>query len=236
MGGNPRAVTSDRNDVTCQRWREAISARVDGEGPGIDARLLAAHLARCAGCRQFRADAEQSVRAVRVRPVEAMPDLARRVVKLNAVADRASRWGPVRGTLAIVALQVIGLSLPALVMGDAASTSAHGARHLGAFSVAYGVGLLVVAVRPARARTMLPVAQVLAGALLIGAIIDIVDGNAPFIGEIVHLPELASVVLVWLLAIPAPQRRPGAQSSDGNLRLVDDPPAPEADDGREAGL
>ncbi len=219
--------------MTCQPWQEAISALADGEAAGVDERLLDAHLARCPGCRRFRADVEQSARAVRVRPAEAMPDLAPRVVKLNAIADRASRWGPVRGALAVVGFQIIGLSLPALVLGDEAATSAHAARHLGAFTVAYGVGLLVVAVRPARARAMLPVAQVLAGALLVGAVIDILDGNVPMTGEITHLPELASVVLVWLLAIPAPRRSPAAQAAEG-LRLVEESGDAEVDPGHQA--
>jgi hypothetical protein len=94
------------------------------------------------------------------------------------------------------------VSLPALVLGDEADTSAHGARHLGAFTVAYGVGLLVVAARPARARTMLPIAGVLAGALLITALVDLANGRIPLVGEARHLPEIASVVLVWLLAVP----------------------------------
>ena len=102
-----------------------------------------------------------------------------------------------------MAIEIIALSLPALVLGDEADTSAHGARHLGAFTVAYGVGLLVVAARPARARTMLPVAAVLAGALLITALVDLANGRIPLVGEARHLPEIASVVLVWLLAVPA---------------------------------
>lgn len=219
--------------MTCEPWRNAISARIDGESTGVDERLLEAHLARCPDCRQFRADGERSARAVRVRPAQAMPDLAPRVVKLNAVADRAGRWGAVRAGLAVVALQIIGLSLPALVLGDEASTSAHGARHLGAFSVAYGVGLLVVAVRPARARAMLPVAQVLAGALLVGAVVDILDGNVPLVGEVTHLPELVSVVLVWLLSIPARRGSPASRGVDG-LRLVDESRDVEVDPGHEA--
>jgi CHASE2 domain-containing sensor protein len=103
-------------------------------------------------------------------------------------------------------------------LGDEQATSAHAARHLGAFSIAYAAGLLVVVARPARARTILPVAAVLAGALLITAVIDIAEGNVPLFGEAVHMPELLSVVLIWLLAnvprrshpaqhIPTPTRR-----------------------------
>jgi predicted anti-sigma-YlaC factor YlaD len=141
-----------------------------------------------------------------------MPDLSQRVTAAVAARDRARR-PVVRVLLVVVAIEVIALSLPALVLGDEADTSAHGARHLGAFTVAYGVGLLVVATRPARARTMLPVAAVLAGALLITAVVDLANGRIPLVDEAQHLPEILSVVLVWLLAVPARVRERSRPSS-----------------------
>jgi predicted anti-sigma-YlaC factor YlaD len=190
--------------VECTRWREAVSARLDGEDPGIDPALVDAHLARCPGCRAFASAAADARRAQRIGIAPQVPDLSRRVRKAVAVADRASRWSVVRALLVVVALQIIGFSLPALIFGDEHETATHAARHLGAFTAAYGVGLLVVAIRPARARTMLPVAAVLAGALLITAVVDMLNGDVPLVGEVQHLPELLSVVLVWLLAVPAP--------------------------------
>jgi predicted anti-sigma-YlaC factor YlaD len=192
--------------VECDRWREAISARLDGEDPGIDPALVEAHVARCPGCRAFATAAAEAHRAQRIGVAPDVPDLSRRVRKAVALADRASRWSIVRGLLVVVAAQIIGFSLPALIFGDEQETATHAARHLGAFTAAYGVGLLVVAIRPARARTMLPVAVVLAGALLITAVVDMANGHVPLVGEAQHLPELLSVVLVWLLAIPAPRR------------------------------
>ncbi|MEO5724713.1 MAG: hypothetical protein ABIQ39_03975 [Ilumatobacteraceae bacterium] len=132
-----------------------------------------------------------------------MPDLAPRVTKLAAVLDRAGRWSVVRAALAVIAAEIIVFSIPALVLGSEQQTAAHAARHLGAFTVAYGVALLVVVVRPARARAMLPVACVLAGALLITAVVDLASGRVPLIGETGHLPEVLSVGLLWWLAVPA---------------------------------
>ena len=192
--------------MECTRWREAVSARLDGEDPGIDPALVDAHLARCAGCRAFASAAADAHRAQRVGVAPAVPDLSRRVRKAVALADRASRWSVVRALLVVVAVQIIGFSLPALIFGDEHETATHAARHLGAFTAAYGVGLLVVAVRPARARTMLPVAAVLAGALVITASSTWSTADVPLVGEAQHLPELLSVVLVWLLAVPAPRR------------------------------
>jgi predicted anti-sigma-YlaC factor YlaD len=195
--------------VECTRWREAVSARLDGEDPGIDPALVDAHLARCPGCRAFASAADEARRTQRVGVAPDVPDLSRRVRKAVALADRASRWSVVRALLVVVAVQIIGFSLPALIFGDEQETATHAARHLGAFTAAYGVGLLVVAIRPARARTMLPVAVVLAGALLITAVVDMANGHVPLVGEVQHLPELLSVVLVWLLAVPAPRRGAG---------------------------
>ena len=210
--------------MSCARWQEAISAAADGEDPGVDERMLAAHLARCAECRAFADFAGADRSRWRVRPAEPMPDLAPRVTKWAAVVDRASRWSIVRALLAVVAVEIIAFSLPALVLGDEQQTSAHAARHLGAFTVAYGVGLLLVVARPARARTMLPVAAVLAGALVITAIIDLVNGEVPLLGETGHLPEVLSVVLVWLLAVPTRRRRSRRTAVSGppSLRLLAD--------------
>lgn len=150
-----------------------------------------------------------------------MADLRWRVVKLNAMADRASKWGTVRALLGFVAIEALILSVPALILGHDGSGSAHSARHLGAFTVSYAVGLLVVVVRPARARTILPVALVLAGALTVTALIDVAEGHVPLLGEAIHIPEMLSVLLVWLLARPAPQRTVESGVGRDPLRLVD---------------
>ncbi len=224
--GTRRRCRTTMSHMSCERWREAISATVDGEEPGIDARLVDAHMARCPSCRTFRAASDEARRATRVRAAQPMPDLSRRVAKLAAIADRAARWSTVRVLLAVVAIEIVAFSVPMLILGDDASSSTHASRHLGAFTLAYGVGLLVVVVRPARARTMLPVAAVLAGALVITAIIDLVEGRIPLTGEAQHLPELISVVLIWLLTVPTPRiiGRAGARHGfeDVELRLIDE--------------
>ena len=208
--------------MSCERWRDAVSARLDGEDPGVDPALLDAHLARCADCRAFAAAAEAARRSQRVGPAADIADVSRRVRRAVARADRAGHWSIARALLVVVAVQIVVFSLPALLLGDEQDTGAHGARHLGAFTAAYGVGLLVVAVRPARARTMLPVAAVLAGALVITAVVDLVDGRVPLVGEAQHLPEVLSVVLIWLLAVPSPRRAATAAPSRPSLRAVRD--------------
>lgn len=206
--------------MQCTRWQEAISAQIDGEEPGVERRLLDAHVAGCVECRAFTATAERARRLARVQPAPDIPDLSRRVAKAAALADRAASWSLVRGILAVVAVQVIGFALRPLVWGTDGAAATHEARHIGAFSVAYGVGLLVVAVRPARARTMLPVAAVLAATLSITAIVDMANGEVPAIAEVSHLPEIISVVLVWLLASPAGRRDRRPNSTPRPSRML----------------
>ena len=171
----------------------------------MDERLLRAHLAHCVSCSAFAAAIDGSRRRLLVQPAPVMPDLSRRVAKTNAMLDRAAGWSVVRALLLVVVAEIIVLSVPALLRGGS-DNDAHDARHLSAFSLAYAVALLVVVLRPARARAMLPVAAVLAGALLVTAVVDLFAGTVPLVNEALHVPELLSVVLVWLLAVPAPRR------------------------------
>jgi predicted anti-sigma-YlaC factor YlaD len=201
--GNQRPPIDDTKDMSCENWQLAISARLDGEDPGVEARLLDAHLATCADCRGFEAAARASQRAVRLQPAPEMADVSHKVVRLNAVADRAGRSPLARAALLVVAGVVIAFAMKDLVGGHETGATEHEARHLGAFTVAYGVALLAVVWRPARARTVLPAAAVLAGSLAITSVIDILEHNIPLLGESIHIPELLSVLLIWLLAVPA---------------------------------
>lgn len=182
---------------------------LDGEDPGVEPALVDAHVDHCAECAVFLT-AATTLRRSLLHEATPMADLAPAVVKAARVADRRSAWGLARLLLAFCAAAIIGWSVPDL-LGHGHAEGAHAARHLGAFTVAFGVSLIVVVVRPARARSMLPVAMVLGLTLLITATVDLVGGRAPLIGEMTHVPELASVVLLWLLGSPA--RRPSLRRS-----------------------
>lgn len=195
-------MNDDHGDMGCDRFVEAISAIIDGEEPGIDERLIDAHVARCASCSAFRDSMQGVRRRMVVREVTSTPDASRKVAKLAAIADRAAAWQVPRVLLAIVAIEVVVLSVGDLVTGGGDSATVHSARHLAAFSLAYAVLLVLVVMRPARARTALPVAGVLALALAITAVADLVAGRVPLAGETLHIPEIISVLLIWLLAVP----------------------------------
>lgn len=208
--------------VDCELWREAISARADGERETIDPRLLESHLAGCAECRSFAENVHRIRRAASIDVSEPMVDLSGHVVKAARAADRNSVWWVLRLGLGVVACQIIVLSAPALLLGHSSGSDKHTARHLGSFAVAYAIGLLVVALRPAKARGMLPLAAALAGCLAVTGIIDIAEGHVPALAEVHHIPEVAGLVLVWVLAMPKRLPSPPTRQGLPRLHSVDD--------------
>ena len=70
---------------------------------------------------------------------------------------------------------------------------------------------------------MLPVTFVLGAALMITAALDVIDGETPLLGETVHLPELISVLLVWLLVLPAKLRPAPRLAAVGQRGRADGP-------------
>ena len=90
------------HSVLCERSREWISLRLDGELSELAEKMLESHLARCAACRTFESDVEVTSRLVRTAPLErpeqpiALPRGRRRVLFRPV--------GAVAATVAAVAL------------------------------------------------------------------------------------------------------------------------------------
>ena len=199
----------------CDRFRVAISARADGEDPGVPDQVLDDHLIGCPDCRAFSDATHRLRRHVGLYDVGAVPDLSRDVVQRTAQDDRRRTVPVIRWLLGLVAVQIIVLAIPDLVSDQ---PDAHSLRHLGAFSVAYAVGLLVVVARPARARTMLSVAVVLVAALAVTTAVDVIQGRVPLVNETVHLLEVCSAVFLWILARP----RTDLSAREGSERSTSD--------------
>ena len=218
-------MSDDSESMDCAPFVEAISAIVDGERPGVDPHLVDAHVDRCPDCAEYRRVAERTRRGMRILAAEPETDVAHTIRSKVSIADRAGALKIPLVLLFVVAVEVIVVSAIDLFSASGDPAAIHSTRHLSAFTLAYGVLLLLVVARPARARTALPVAGVLAGALVITAIADLVVGRIPLVGEALHLPEVVSVVLIWLLAVPV-ERRPRRRRlehddpSSDPLRLV----------------
>jgi predicted anti-sigma-YlaC factor YlaD len=190
--------------MSCTRIRHAISARLDGEDPGLDPAAVDAHLERCAGCRAFAAEVRELHGSLRVAPAPEIPDLTPEILvaigaePAHGEAQRALRW-----ILAALALVQIAVAVPALILGADANLPVHTARHLGSFDVAVAVGFLFAAWRPARIPGLLPVVTALVVCLVGSSMLDVIAGNTAALSEAHHVTDFAGLVVVWLLSRPS---------------------------------
>jgi anti-sigma factor RsiW len=89
--------------VVCNRVREQISLRLDGELSQLESRMLAAHLRRCASCRAYEEDVTRFTDDLRSAPLERMstPVVIRRPRRISALRLQA-------GVAAALAVAVLG--------------------------------------------------------------------------------------------------------------------------------
>jgi len=199
--------------MNCEACREAISALLDNEDPGIDPTLVQAHLAACAACRADTTQAGRLQRWLRLRPAEPVPDLTPAILARIGPTEPGPRQDAqreVRIALAVLAGLVAVLPLPTPLLGEEAGVPLHLARELGAFQVALAVGLLLVAWQPRRRVQLLPVLAVLSVCPAVIAALDVAGGRTPASAEGHHLLQLAGLGLVWLLAHSPGRARPVA--------------------------
>ena len=201
--------------MSCRRVQEAISARIDGEEPGLPLELVEVHIAGCADCRSFSTAAAALHRRTRVRSADAVPDLSAAILaaavppapvpRTPMPAGSAREWP--RYVLLVVALTQLLIALPALVLGDEAGTTVHLARELGSWDAALAIAWLLVTWAPRRAAGLLPFAVALAAVMVGTALLDVASGRAALTGEAHHVLDLAGLAMVWLLARSTPSTR-----------------------------
>jgi predicted anti-sigma-YlaC factor YlaD len=178
---------------------------VDGEDPGAPEAVVDRHLAGCAACRAWSARLTAGSGALRLTPVEPVPDLTAPILAAAAARRRAATPGPARVALLLVGLAQVVLALPSL-LGDADGASVHMAREHGAWELALAIGLVVAAVRPARTTGLVPVLAVLTTALVVSTGVDVASGHTTAMAESGHLLPLMGLAMLVLLRrwTPAP--------------------------------
>jgi len=191
----------------CEDVREALSARLDGEQPGVAAQPIDVHLSDCAECAAWlggvrRMEAAGLVEAPDLTErimamVEADPVVAAKRARLRAAAQAHARRQVLRLAVAAAALVQLALALPTLAGAFFATEAGlHTGREMASFDVAVAVGFLLAAWRPARARAFVPVALVLAICLAITSGVDVVRGITGFSHEFGHLVAVVQAGLL----------------------------------------
>jgi predicted anti-sigma-YlaC factor YlaD len=209
--GNRIGSRHDCSHMRCTRFREAISARIDGEDPGLPTEEIDAHLAECPGCRSWAsAAASPALRSLASPddPVAIDAALLAQLVRPAAAAEPARprlistvEW---RMVLALIGLAQIVLAWPGVFLHDG-HASIHLAHELTAWDMGLAAGFLVVAWRPARAWGMLPLVGVLVAAMVVTSGVDFASGHALLGREAVHALAFAGLGCLWALARRAPR-------------------------------
>jgi predicted anti-sigma-YlaC factor YlaD len=185
--------------MECDRAREAISARIDGEDPGVPDGALEAHLAGCQACLDWEQRAHVITRRARLGGAFLDRDLTGRVLAAipPAPARRRMRLA-LRVALLAAALGQLAVTVPLLIMGHDHDAGAHAAHELGSFDLALAIAFAVGAIRPALSAGLAWTCGIAAAGLAGTAIADLLGGQAIGADEAQHLIAVAgAALLIW---------------------------------------
>ena len=191
---------------SCERYREALSARLDGEDPGIAETLIDAHLVGCADCRIWVAAAEGLGRDDPVGDVPALRTGAMNEI-LGQGPGLARRHRPATGwRIALLALALLQLVVtwPGLLL-DEGSASAHTVNELASWDIGLAVSFLILAWLPWRAWGALPVVAVMVIFLAGTSAGDLLRGQAELGHEAAHVLQIAGLICLWMIARRMPR-------------------------------
>jgi predicted anti-sigma-YlaC factor YlaD len=218
--------------MECDRAREAISARIDGEDPGVPDDALDAHLAGCAACRDWQQRAHVMTRRARLGGTFLDRDLTGSVLAATPPAPgrRRLRVG-LRGALLAAALGQLAITVPLLILGHDHDAGPHAAHELGSFDLALAIAFAVGAIRPALSAGLAWTCAIAAAGLAGTAIADLIGGQTIGADEAQHLIAVAgAVLLVWQARITA-TRVADAGTADATDWAGAEPSSPAAEPG-----
>jgi predicted anti-sigma-YlaC factor YlaD len=210
--------------VRCDRFKEAASARLDGEPIGMSAAGLEHHLAACADCGRWAGEATRLTRQARLGTAD-VPDLSDRITADVVLPARRvlRRRLALRAALALAGVGQLAIALPAL-FGDSIgmAMSAHGAHEAAAWNLALAAAFLATAATPRRAAGLIPLLATFV--VVLGALSarDIAAGEVAAGRITTHLAAIAGLVLVLLLDRAERALPPGRFQLDGDCAAPDE--------------
>ncbi|MGY1857480.1 zf-HC2 domain-containing protein [Modestobacter sp. SYSU DS0290] len=194
--------------VRCVPFREAISAGLDGEDPGMPQAWVDEHLAGCAACRGWAEAAAEVTRRARLVPAAAVPDVTAAVLGRLPAARVRRGWVDAALRLALLAVGAgqLAVSLPAF-LGAGGTAPVHLAHETGAWNLGLAACFLVVAARPRLAAGALPFLLSFTAVLGWVTLADLGAGHVHAARAGAHLVLVGGAVLVSALALRG--RTPG---------------------------
>jgi hypothetical protein len=183
-------------------WWEQVSASADGELTEPERAAANAHAAACSDC----AASLRATDLLRPAPRATTTPLERTAgINPGQLTSQERRWLSgrwARRLLLVAALIIVIEAIPAYISGDGPSAESHAARHLAAWQIGFGVGLLVASWMSRMSHAMLAFAATFAALTIVATAIDIIGGHSGPLAEPVHLVEVIGVFLLWRLTPP----------------------------------
>ncbi|MCG5466637.1 zf-HC2 domain-containing protein [Micromonospora sp. MED01] len=228
----------------CERWREILSAQLDGEETGAQGAALRRHLVACPNCRRWHDRAAEITRLVRTRLVASPAELTDVILGSAPAAPRRREDGPARRRMVAVPRAALGtLGAVQVVLGlaqvgrGAAVGHLPGGQHLwhesAAWNIAVGAGFVVVAVRRSAAADLVPLLPVFVAMLGLLSVNDLLTSAAAVQRLVSHAFLLAGYAITLLLAWrgwhgdgPVASRRHAGPRWQLRLHDNDDPAPP----------
>ena len=206
----------DYGDMACERWREMLSAQLDGEDDPADRPHVEEHLAGCAACRQWL-DRAATVNRLTSTGTAGAPDLSAAILAALPQAPAPQPWWrrfvagrfPVAAAL-FVALAAVGAVQLILGLDQIGGGVTGGHLHPGtdatpghlwhesaAWNVAVGAGYLFIALRRTRPSGLVPMLSAFVGMLLLLSVNDLSGGRVDGTRLVSH----GFVILGYLLIV-----------------------------------
>jgi predicted anti-sigma-YlaC factor YlaD len=187
--------------VRCERFKEAASARLDGEPIGMSASGLEQHLATCPHCARWAADAARLTRQARLGGID-VPDLAETITAGIVLPARRvlRRRLLLRAALGLAGAMQLIIALPAF-FGDSIgmAMSEHAAHEAAAWSLALATAFLATAATPRRAAGLIPLLATFVVVIAALSARDIAAGAVSADRISTHVAAIGGLVLVLLL-------------------------------------
>lgn len=209
-------------DCDCDTYREALSARLDGEPGPVADDALDEHLDACAACRSWQQRAAELSRTLRVRSVQPTPDLTEAVLRTaTPLRDRLLRRWP-RVLLGCVALAQVVLGATQALgpeMGHSMSGPGMGSmtEHLfnesTSWNLALGVGMLWSAVRVRASAGLLPPLVAFLAVLTGFSAYDLMHGEVPVSRLVSHGLLVLGLILLLMINRDGRRWKPGPQGA-----------------------
>jgi predicted anti-sigma-YlaC factor YlaD len=202
--------------VECATFREAISARLDGEDLPGERAAVDEHLARCPACRRWAHDAQRVTRLARLTPVAATAPEVTPPAGQTVPARRSRRW-LIHGLR--WALGAFGAAQFLLGVAQAAAAEPEGHLHSGvtpdhlshesaAWNIAIGAGFTWIALRRTRPAGAIPILTAFVAVLTLLTAGDVWTGDVGSVRLAGHGFLLAGYGIV--VALSRPGLDPGA--------------------------